>query len=72
MQVRNLLIAAGAALAATTAIAAVPATASAQGFYHPYRAERVREFHRFEARRHWEHRRFEAWRFHHRPFYRGY
>ena len=87
MQVRNLLIAAGAVLAATTAIAAAPTAASAQEFYHPYRGgyhevyrdEGYRPYRAYgygyggwEAHRYWEHRRYEDWRFHHRPFYRGY
>jgi hypothetical protein len=76
MQVRNLLIAAGATLAGLTAIAAAPTAASAQGYYRPayaapYRVERSHEIRRIEARRHWEHRRMAEYRFHHRPgFYR--
>jgi len=75
MQVRNLLIAAGATLAGVTALASAPTAASAQEFYRhdfyrppydaPYRFERAREFHRMEVRRFWEHRRFEPYRFHH-------
>lgn len=82
MQVRNLLIAAGASLAALTGIAAAPTAASAQEYrpiyrtYEPahygYGYERERfEHRRFEERRLWELRREEArrraeWRFHHR------
>jgi hypothetical protein len=69
MQVRNLLIAAGAALAGVTAITAVPAVADAQGFgYRPayraetYRFERAREIRRIELAR--ERERLAALRFH--------
>jgi hypothetical protein len=83
MNLRNLVIAAGATLAVGGAVAA-PAAATAQDFYRPvYRPAPV-AFHygyanpyaverRIEARRYWEHRRFEDYRFHHeyRP-YRGW
>jgi hypothetical protein len=77
MQVRNLLIAAGAALAGVTAIAAVPATADAQVFRPGYRAEafrieRVREIRRIEARRVWERERLAHLRFHRHFAYRPY
>ncbi len=75
MQVRNMLIAAGASLAGLTAIAAVPTAADAQVYRPAYRAEirheRAHEIRRIEARRYWEHRRMAEYRFHHRPgFYR--
>jgi len=80
MQVRNMLVAAGAVLAGVTAIAAAPTAANAQ-VYRPYyapapryeamRYERAQEIRRIEARRYWEHRRMAEYRFHHRPgFYR--
>ena len=71
MQVRNLLIAAGAALAATTAIAAAPTAANAQGYHHAY--ERAYgyhpyAFHRFEPRPYWGYRPRWGRPYHH--FYR--
>ena len=65
MQVRNLLIAAGAVLAATTTIAAAPTAANAYPYNHPYRAH---YFHRWAPRPVFFHRHFD--RFHHRGFYR--
>lgn len=71
MQVRNLMIAAGAALAGLTAIAAAPTAANAQTFYRPayhtpyFRYERAREIRRIEVRRA-EERRLAELRFHRR------
>lgn len=65
MQVRNLIMAAGAALAGVTAIAAAPTAASAQDYrYAPVYREEYREtyrpgydYRRIEAHRYWEARR---------------
>jgi hypothetical protein len=79
MQVRNLLIAAGVALAGVTTIAAVPAVADAQGFgYRPayraeaYRIERAREIRRIELLRARERERLAELRFHHRHEFRRF
>ncbi len=81
MQVRNLLIAAGAALAGVTAIAAAPTAADAQVYRPVYRAEAIRfqraeelrriEFRRMEFRRA-EARRIAELRFHRHLIYRPY
>ncbi len=72
MTLRNLVIAAGATLAAAGAVTAIPAVADAQvygygpGYHAEYRHfEREREFRRIEARRYWEHRRFAPIYYHH-------
>ena len=77
MQVRNLLIAAGVALAGVTTIAAVPAAADAQIYRPGYRAEavrieRIREIRRIEARRAFERQRLAELRFHRHHVYRPY